>query len=133
MILTSFRQRVILPTTPRPRNKPLKSPPRLGLNCKLQKLIDKQIIIFCTPSNVLCTLFNRRIHTDKTHSKHHIVIGMCSLSIRFNLQYWISVNENATRLKGLSKCENVRYRKSQVFLYFAINSQSKLNKFSTLF
>ena len=31
-------------------------------------------------------------------------------------------------LNRLSLCENVRYRKSQVFLWSAINSQSKLQK-----
>ena len=36
-------------------------------------------------------------------------------------------------LNRLSKCANVRYRKNRVFLWFTINSQSKLEKFSTLF
>ena len=36
-------------------------------------------------------------------------------------------------LNRLSLCENVRYRKSQVFLWSAINSQSKLKKVRTLF
>ena len=31
IILTSFRQGVILPPPPTPQNEPLKSPPRLGL------------------------------------------------------------------------------------------------------
>ena len=31
-------------------------------------------------------------------------------------------------LNRLSKCANVRYRKNQVFLWFAINLQSKLKK-----
>ena len=35
-------------------------------------------------------------------------------------------------LNTLSKCANVRYRKNQMFLWFTINSQSKLKKFSTL-
>ena len=33
----------------------------------------------------------------------------------------------------LSKCANVRYCKNQVFLWFTINSQSKLEEFSTQF
>ena len=36
-------------------------------------------------------------------------------------------------LNMLSKCANVRYRKNQVLLWFTINSQSNLKKFSTLF
>ena len=36
-------------------------------------------------------------------------------------------------LNRLSKYPNVRYRKNQVFLWFNINSQSKLKKFSMLF
>ena len=36
-------------------------------------------------------------------------------------------------LNRLSLRENVRYLKTQVFLWSAINSQSKLKKFSTLF
>ena len=36
-------------------------------------------------------------------------------------------------LNRLSNCVNVRYHKNQVFLWFTINSQSKLKKFSTLF
>ena len=35
-------------------------------------------------------------------------------------------------LNRLSKCANVRYRKNQVLLWFTINSQSKLKKFSIL-
>ena len=35
-------------------------------------------------------------------------------------------------LNRLSKCANVRYRKKQVLLWFTINSQSKLKKFSIL-
>ena len=36
-------------------------------------------------------------------------------------------------LNRLNKCANVRYRKNQVLLWFTINSQSKLKKFSILF
>ena len=35
-------------------------------------------------------------------------------------------------LNRLSKCANVRCRKKQVLLWFTINSQSKLKKFSIL-
>ena len=37
-ILTSFRQGVILPPSPKPQNEPLKSPPRLGLNNSLKDI-----------------------------------------------------------------------------------------------
>ena len=48
-------------------------------------------------------------------------------------KYWISVNEDISSLMNRSnKCENVRYRKNQVFCSFTINSQSKRKKFSTL-
>ena len=43
IILTSFRQGVILPPPPPPQNEPLKSPPRLGLI----NLSDKRIWKFC--------------------------------------------------------------------------------------
>ena len=36
-------------------------------------------------------------------------------------------------LNRLSKCANVRYHKDQMFLWFTLNSQPKLKKFSTLF
>ena len=36
-------------------------------------------------------------------------------------------------LNRLSKCENVRYRKNQMFLWFTTNSQTNQKKFSTLF
>ena len=39
IILTSFRQGVILPPPTPPQNEPLKSPPRLGLRCKKGKKI----------------------------------------------------------------------------------------------
>ena len=41
IILTSFRQGVILPSPP-PQNEPLKSPPRLGLNM----VKTKALIVF---------------------------------------------------------------------------------------
>ena len=33
-------------------------------------------------------------------------------------------------LNRLSKCANARYRKNQVFLWFTVNSQSKLKRHS---
>ena len=67
---------------------------------KLKKLINKQIIIFYSPSNTLCS-------SDESlqikYFKHHTLIGMCSIFTWFNLQI-------------------------QVFYSFSINSQSKLKK-----
>ena len=48
-----------------------------------------------------------------------------SVQFLFMKTHWV--------LNRLSKFANVRYRKNQVFLWFTINSQSKLKKFSTLF
>ena len=65
------------------------------------------------------------------HFKHHTFIGMCSPFTWFNLQIMIFCLWRV--LNRLAKCANVRYHKKQVFLWFTINSQSKLKKFSTLF
>ena len=47
--------------------------------------------------------------------------------MRFYLGYML------TLLKRSSKCENVRYRKNQVFLKFIINSKSELKELGALF
>ena len=42
IILTGFRQGVILPPPPPPQNEPLKSPPRLGLTFYGRRVGDSQ-------------------------------------------------------------------------------------------
>ena len=81
---------------------------------KSKKHINEAITIFYSPSNVLCS-------SDESlqikHLKHHIFIGMCSLFTWFKLQkYWVSVNEYTYVLNRSSRCGNVSFCKSQVFL-----------------
>ena len=56
---------------------------RNSFNCKLKKLINKQINIFHGPSNILC-LSGESLQTK--HFKHHNFIGMGSLVAWFSLQ-----------------------------------------------
>ena len=54
---------------------------RNSFNCKLEKLMNEQIIIYYSPSNALCL-------SDKSMQKNrrHTLFGICSLSSWFNLQ-----------------------------------------------
>ena len=92
-----------------------------SFNCKLQKLINEQIVIFYS------------------HQMHYLANRQNILSVILSLFYaplllgsickqWVSVYEVT-----LSKCGNVHYRKNYVLLSFTINSQLKLKKLSTLF
>ena len=108
---------------------------RNSCNCKLKKLINKQIIIFYSPSNALCSSDESvqiKQHTDKHHTdKQHTFIGMFSLSTCFNMQSEFLLMTTGLALNRSCKCANVQ--KPGVFYSFAINSESKLKKFSTLF
>ena len=99
-----------------------------SFSCKLKKLINEQIAIFYSPSNALCSP-NESVEIK--HFKHYNFIGM--FSPWFNLQIMNFCLWRHRVLNRLSKCANVCYRKNQVFLWFIINAQSKLKKFSTLF
>ena len=96
----------------------------------IQKLINEQTVIFYSPSNALCS-------SDDTiqikHFKNHSSIVMCSpfhLVQSPNNEFLFIKTHRV--LNRLSKCANVHYRKNQVLLWFTINSQSKLKKFSIL-
>ena len=52
--------------------------------CKLKKLLNEKIIIFYSPSNILCS--SDESVQKKKHSKHHNFFGMCSFSTWINLQ-----------------------------------------------
>ena len=59
IILTCFRQGVILPTPPSPQNEPLKNPPRLGLNGVLFiQEIPKELILLSMDYDVALRLQN---------------------------------------------------------------------------
>ena len=56
---------------------------RNSFNCKLKKLIIKQMIIFYRPSNARCSSGES---VQINHFKHHTFVGMCYLSTWFNSQ-----------------------------------------------
>ena len=71
---------------------------RNSFNWKLKNLLNKQIIVFYSPSN---TLYSSEKSVQTKHFKHHIFI--CSLSTWLNLQMLISVNEDTASLKQIEQ------------------------------
>ena len=52
-------------------------------NCKLKKLVNKEMIVFYNPSNAICS---SKKSVQIKHFKDHAFIGVCSLFIWFNLE-----------------------------------------------
>ena len=77
---------------------------------------------------IKCTLFTWRIRTDKIFS---LVCATLSLASTANNEFLFMKTHRV--LNRLNKCANVHYCKDQVFLWFTINSQWKLKKFTTVF
>ena len=68
-----------------------------SFNCKLEKLINKQVI-FCSPSNAV---YSSEEYLKKNFSKHLFFIGMCSLFNWFDLQisnFCFLFNKNTLKL-----------------------------------
>ena len=95
----------------------------------IQKPINEQIVIFYSPSNAPCS-------SDKSiqikYFKHHSSVVLCCPFTWFNLQVmkyelWRHI-ESKTGWTNVQMC----YRKNRVLLWFTINSQLKLKKFSIL-
>ena len=70
---------------------------RNSFNRKLKKLINEQIIIFCSPSHALCS-YDKPVRI-KHYFKDNIFIGMCSPFTCFNLQILYSVNKVTSSVK----------------------------------
>ena len=91
-----------------------------SFNCSLEKLIKKQIIIFYSPSNALCS-------SDSSiwikQFNHH--------TFRFPFHLVQSANTDFLLINpNLQMCVIV---KTRCFYILTISSQSKLKKFNTLF
>ena len=76
-------------------------------------------------------MFIWRIRTDKTFSATYFHWYVLPLVQSASNEFLFMKTHRV--LKMLGKYTNVRYRKSQVFLWFTINWQLNLKKFSTLF
>ena len=91
---------------------------RNSFDCKLQKLINEQIIIFNSPSNALCSSGES---AEAKHFKHHTSIVCIPFPLSSIGKYWISawwflLMKTQRVLTRSSKCANMCYHKKQMFL-----------------
>ena len=74
-----------------------------SFNCKLKKFINKQIIIFYSPSNALC-LSGKSVKYHTVKQLNIIFSLVCVLFPPSQIcKYWISVNKDTMSLKNIHR------------------------------
>ena len=102
-----------------------------SFNCKLKKFINKQIIIFYSPSNALCLSEKSvKYHTVK---QLNIIFSLVCVPIPPSqiCKYWISVNKDARSLKNIHR-EKTLKQNSNAFQKYEYGHLSRKYIISTL-